>query len=329
MRDLVRLDPSQAALHVTLERRLLHPRHWGHWITVGLLYVGGLLPWPLMTVLANLIGQMLYVFATFRRRVATVNIQLCFPHLTPAQQRKLVRDIFASHVMGLFETTIAWWGEDDMLRPRMRANGFDKLRAHQQTGQGAIVIGCHFTTLDLAGRLFLFNADTDVVYRRQKYPVYDFFMRRNRERLFKHAIERSDTRQLIRNIKQGRTVWYAPDQDYGKKNAVFAPFFGIPAATLTATSRLARITDAPVFLCTHYRQPGGYYDIAIEGPLKGFPTGDDVNDATFINAIIESAIRRHPEQYMWLHKRFKSRPDGEAGFYPKRTRKRKRSRDLR
>jgi len=321
------MPPTRAP--VNFERRLLHPRHWGAWITVGLLRLAGLLPWPLMQLLAQVLGHALYLLAPFRRRVAIVNISLCFPELDPKAQHRLVRRIFVSHIMGLLETTLAWWGDDDQLRPRMQATGFEQLREYQQSGRGAIVIGCHFTTLDLAGRLFLFNADTDVVYRPQKYPVYDFFMRRNRERLFKHAIERSDTRTLIRNIKKGRTVWYAPDQDYGKKNAVFAPFFGIPAATLTATSRLAKITGAAVFFCTHYRLPGNRYEINIEGPFENFPTDDDVADASFVNQLVERAVRRAPEQYMWLHKRFKSRPEGEASFYPKRTRKRTRTRDLR
>lgn len=298
-------------------------------MTVGLLYLGGLLPWPLMTALAKVAGLTLYACAPFRRRVAMINIGLCFPALSPGQRRAMVRDIFVSHMMGMFETTVAWWGNEARLKGRVQASGFDKLNALQAQGQGVILLGCHLTTLDLAGRLIGQQTDIDVVYRPQKYPVYDVLMRSSRERLFKHAIERNDIRTLIRNIKKGRTVWYAPDQDYGRKNAVFAPFFGIPAATLTATSRLAKMTGAPIYLYTHYRLPGGRYDIAIEGPFEGFPTGDDVRDATFINAIIESAIRRHPEQYMWLHKRFKSRPEGEPGFYPKRTRKRKRSRDIR
>jgi Kdo2-lipid IVA lauroyltransferase/acyltransferase len=314
---------------VSIDRRLLHPRNWSQWLTIGLLYLGGLLPWALQRILARAGGDLMYLLARFRRQVAFVNIGLCFPELTPSRQRRLVRDIFASHVMGLLETTLAWWSDERRLRPRMQANGFEKLRAHQQTGAGAIVIGCHFTTLDLAGRLFLFNADTDVVYRQQKYPVYDLFMRRNRERLFKHAIERSDMRQLIRNIRNGGTVWYAPDQDYGKKGAVFVPFFGVPAATLTATSRLAKMTGAAVFFCTHYRLPGNRYEINIEGPFANFPSDDDIADARFVNQLIEQAVRRAPEQYMWLHKRFKSRPDNEAGLYPKRTRKRKRTRELR
>lgn len=296
---------------------------------MGLLYLGGLLPWSAMSALAHLMGLALYVLAPFRRRVAAINIALCFPELSKREQHALVRAIFVSHAMGLLETAFAWWGSDARLQGRVEANGFEALRAHQATGQGAIVIGCHFTTLDLAGRLFLSQADTDVVYRPQKYPVYDFLMRRNRERLFKHAIERSDTRTLIRNIKHGRTVWYAPDQDYGKKNAVFAPFFGVPAATLTATAKLAKITGAPVYFCTHFRLPGNRYQINIEGPLQHFPSGDDLADASAINRIVETAVRRHPEQYMWLHKRFKSRPEGEASLYPKRARKRKRTRDLR
>jgi KDO2-lipid IV(A) lauroyltransferase len=314
---------------VNLDRRLLHPRNWSQWLTIGLLYLGGRLPWAAQSLLARIGGDLMYLLARFRRQIAFVNIGLCFPELTPAQQRRRVREIFASHIMGLLETTIGWWGDGKRLEGRVEANGFDKLNTLQAQGQCVILLGCHLTTLDLAGRMLRQHTDIDVVYRSQKYPVYDFFMRSARERLFTHAIERSDTRQLIRSLKQGRTVWYAADQDYGKRNAVFAPFFGIEAATLTATSRLAKMTGALIFLYTHYRLPGNRYQINIEGPFDGFPSGDDVADATFVNGLVESAVRRHPEQYMWLHKRFKSRPPGEASVYPPRPGKRKRSRDLR
>jgi KDO2-lipid IV(A) lauroyltransferase len=314
---------------VTLDRRLLHPRNWSQWFTIGLLYLGGLLPWRLQRLLAHLGGDLMYLLARFRRQVALVNIGLCFPELTPSQRRRMVREIFASHIMGLLETTVAWWGGDSRLDGRIEVNGVEKLNALQAQGQCVILLGCHLTTLDFAGRMLRRYTDIDVVYRNQKYPVYDFFMRTARERLFKHAIERSDMRQLIRCLKQGRTVWYAADQDYGLRNAVFAPFFGIEAATLTATSRLAKMTGAPIFLYTHYRLPGSRYQINIEGPFEGFPSGDDVADATFVNGLVENAVRRHPEQYMWLHKRFKSRPPGQPSVYPPRPRKRKRSRDLR
>lgn len=309
---------------MTIERRLLHPRYLHHWALLGLMRLAVLLPFSALELLGRAGGMLLYWFAPFRRGVAETNIRLCFPHLNAAQQRALVKATCYSNVMGLLETAMAWWSSDARLRPCVDYVGFEKL----QQGQGAILLGCHLTTLDLSGRLMALHTEVDVVYRRQKYPVYDFVMRRSRERRFKHVIERSDMRQLVRSIKQGRIVWYAPDQDYGRKNAVFAPFFGVPAATLTATSRLAKMTGAPVYTYAHYRIGAGKYRVIVDGPMENFPSGDDVADATRINQQIEAAILVQPDQYMWLHKRFKTQPEGKADFYPQRKRQRTRSRDI-
>lgn len=310
-----------------INRQLLHPRYLHHWILLGILRLTALLPLSGIDTLGRIGGWLLYWLAPFRRKVAAVNISLCFPQLSATEQRDLVKATFHSNVMGLLETAASWWGKPERIRPHVTYSGFEKL--HNLNGQGAILLGCHLTTLDFAGLMMAMNADIDVVYRTQKYPVYDYVMLRARKRLFKNVIERSDMRQLLRSVKQGRVVWYAPDQDYGRKNAVFAPFFGVQAATLTATSRLAKMTGAPLYIYKHYREAPGKYHAIIEGPIENFPTGDDLQDATRINQLIEAAVREHPEQYMWLHKRFKSQPAGKNALYPKRSRKRKHSRNMR
>lgn len=310
-----------------INRQLLHPRYLHHWILLGILRLTALLPLSSIGTLGRIGGTLLYWLAPFRRKVAETNIRLCFPKLSAAEQRELVKNTFYSNIMGLLETAAGWWGNPERIRPRIRYTGFEKL--HNLNGQGAILLGCHLTTLDFAGRMIAMNADIDVVYRTQKYPVYDYVMLRARERIFKNVIERSDMRQLLRSVKQGRVVWYAPDQDYGRKNAVFAPFFGVPAATLTATGRLAKMTGAPLYIYKHYREADGNYHAIIEGPIENFPRGDELQDATTVNQLIEAAVRAHPEQYMWLHKRFKSQPEGKNELYPKRRRKRKHSRHMR
>jgi len=310
-----------------INSQLLHPRYLHHWIVLGLLRLTAYLPLSALSGLGRAGGRLLYWLAPFRRKVAQTNIRLCFPQLTDAQQRELVKATCYSSIMGLLETAASWWGNTDRIRPHITYTGVEKLQ--NLNGQGAILLGCHLTTLDLAGLMLAMQIEVDVVYRPQKYPVYDFMMLRSRGRRFKHVIERSDLRQLLRVIKQGRIVWYAPDQDYGTKNAVFAPFFGVPAATLTATGRLAKMTGAPVYIYKHYREAPGKYHAIIEGPIGNFPTGDELQDAITVNQLIEAAVRPHPEQYMWLHKRFKSQPDGKNKLYPKRTRKRKHSRNMR
>lgn len=310
-----------------INRQLLRLRYLHHWIVLGLLRLTAYLPLSALSPLGHAGGWLLYWLAPFRRKVAETNIRLCFPELTPAQQRDLVKATCYSNFMGVLETAAGWWGNPANIRPHITYTGFEKL--HNLNGQGAILLGCHLTTLDFSGLMMSMNADIDVVYRPQKYPVYDFVMLRSRERMFKHVIERNDMRQLLRSVKQGRVVWYAPDQDYGTRNAVFAPFFGVPASTLIATGRLAKMTGAPVYIYKHYREAPGQYHAIIEGPIENFPSGDELQDATTVNQLIETAIRPHPEQYMWLHKRFKSQPDGKNKLYPKRTRKRKHSRHMR
>ena len=124
-----------------------------------------------------------------------------------------------------------------------------------------------------------------------------------------------DIRQTVRLLRQGEVVWYAPDQDYGTAHAVFVPFFGIPAATITATSRIAKMGKAAVIPCAHYRLPGGRYEIEFGAPLDGFPSGDEEADTARINQTIEHYVRKHPEQYLWVHKRFKHQPPGQAKLY--------------
>jgi len=152
-----------------------------------------------------------------------------------------------------------------------------------------------------------------VTYRRHKNPVFEWFMTRSRHKLHNAAIERHDVRQAMRSLKQGHTLWYAPDQDYGPRSSVYADFFGVPAATVTATARFARVNNSPVFFYHHYRTPDnrGYHLEFTRVPAP-FPTDNEVEDAEIINGVIEAAIRKHPEQYLWLHRRFKTRPGGKA-----------------
>ena len=158
--------------------------------------------------------------------------------------------------------------------------------------------------------------DIDVVYAENRNPAWEWLQVRGRSRFFEGVIERANTRAMLRRLKSGRTFWYAADQDYGRRRSVFAPFFGIPTASIRATAQLARFNASPVLLINTWRDARSLtWHARINPPLTGYPTGNDVADAAAINRVIEAAIREHPEQYLWMHRRFKTRPEGEPSFY--------------
>jgi KDO2-lipid IV(A) lauroyltransferase len=156
-----------------------------------------------------------------------------------------------------------------------------------------------------------------MLYRKDPNPLLAYKLISARESFAGNAIVRTDTRQLIKNLRHGNVVWYAPDQDFGAKHSVFAPFFGVRAATVVGTARIAELGKAVVIPFAHYRDENNHYHLVIEPPLDGYPTGDDVSDATRINHSIETAIAKQPDQYLWVHRRFKTRPEGEPSFYAK------------
>ncbi len=294
---------------------LAHPRYWPTWLGIGLLRLTVWLPQGARLALGRLLGAVLYRLARARRHITEVNIDQCFPDLDRNERRQLVRDTFAANATGLLETALGWWGSDARLQGLLRVDGAHHLQAALAQGRGVLLLGAHFTTLDLGGRLTRLVTDFDVIYRRSKNPVMDRLIRRNRQKFFGHVIERTDIRQILRCLKAGRAVWYAPDQDYGRKHSVFAPFFGIPAASITATARLARLNGSPVLFLGYYREGDGSYRLEFQPPLADFPADDEVANATAINRVLEKAIRQYPEQYMWVHRRFKTRPAGEPSLY--------------
>jgi Kdo2-lipid IVA lauroyltransferase/acyltransferase len=299
-----------------MDFRLTDPRFWPAWLGVTLMHGVAMMPLRFQFTFGKLLGAILFHLARRRRHIASVNLRLCFPELDAAERSKLVRAVFESTGIGLVESAIAYFRPLASLRERVSIHGLEHLTRAQAEGRGVLLVGAHFTTLELAGGLLGLFADIDVIYRPTKNPVMERVMRRGRQRHFKGVIERDDTRTITRRLREGRTIWYAADQDYGRKHSVFAPFFGQQAAAIRATSRLARLNGSPVLVISHFHDAATMtWSLHISPVLDGFPSGDDVADATRINALIEHEIRRHPEQYLWVHRRFKTRPAGEVRPY--------------
>lgn len=293
-----------------------HPRYWPTWLAIGLMRLGSWLPWRLKMATGQLIGLGAWRFARSRRRITETNLALCFPELSERERARLVRDTFIANGKGILETATGWCRDPEHLRHRVTFKGEEHMTQALAQGKGALIIGVHFSTLDLGGALHSLFFPADVVYRAHDNPLFERFMTRARRRIFGRAIDRHDLRGVVRRIKEGHAVWYSPDQDFGRDASVFAPFFGVQAATLKLTAKIARMTGAPVMPLIFHRNPDDEtYTMEYLPALEGFPTGDDVADATRINGLIADAIRRHPEQYLWLHRRFKTRPRGEPKLY--------------
>ena len=294
----------------------LHPRYWPTWGSIGLMRLSAWLPWRVKLAVGKTIGLLAWRFAKRRRHITETNLRLAFPELGETPRARLVRDTFVANGIGIVETATGWCRDPEHLRHRVTFKGEEHMRRAMAQGKGALIIGIHFSTLDLGGALHSLFFPADVVYRPHDNALFERFMTRARSRIFGKAINRYDLRGVVRRIKAGHAVWYSPDQDFGREASVFAPFFGVEAATIKLTAKIARMTDAPVMPLIFHRNPDDRtYTLEYLPALVNFPSGDEVADAARVNAVIEAAIRRHPEQYLWLHRRFKTRPRGEAGFY--------------
>lgn len=292
----------------------LHPKYWFTWLGIGLTFFPALLPYRWIMQLGRWLGRISYHVAGDRVHIARVNLERCFPELSPQAREALLKKNFESVGRGIMEVTMAWWWPARRLEQIVSYEGLE----HLESEDGTILMVMHFTTIELAGRLITLRHSVDATYREHGNPVFEYVQRRLRHRFDpgSQLLRRRDVRGMLRSLQSGRTVWYSPDQDYGAKNGLFVPFFGIPAATITSTSRLAKAGRAKVvpMVVTRLHAAKGYA-VRFHAPLADIPSGDDYQDALQVNQFIEERIREHPEQYMWLHRRFKNRPEGEADFY--------------
>jgi KDO2-lipid IV(A) lauroyltransferase len=299
----------------------LHPRFWGLWLGLGLLWLLVQLPYKALLGLGRALGALMYRVAGERRRVAMRNLELCFPELSHDERQRLLKENFASTGIAFFEMAMSWWWPQARLARLAHIEGIEHLQAAQQQGQGAILMAVHFTTLEIGAALLGQRHTIDGMYREHGNPLFDFIQRSGRERhnLDSLAVEREDVRGMLKLLRKGRAIWYAPDQDYGAKQSVFVPLFGIPAATVTATTKFARLGKAQVIPFTQRRlEDGSGYRLVVHPPLADFPGESEEADCLRINQWVESVLRECPEQYLWAHRRFKTRPPGEPKLYDKK-----------
>ncbi len=293
---------------------LFHPSLWPAWIGVFLLRQLCRMPWKFQTALGKGLGWLFFHVIRLRRRIVDVNLELCFPELSHRERRALSAAHFRSLAIGIFETGLTWWEPNDRL-PSYEIIGREHLEQAISRGKGVLLLTAHFTTLEICGRMFSREFALGGLYREPDNRVIALQMRRGRLDKLQPAIPMDDLRGLLRALKAGNTIWYAPDQVKKGKLAAILPFFGVPALTNTATSRIVRMSGAAVVPYYGIRKPDGTYQLTIFPALEDFPSGDDDADSVRINQLMEQHIRQAPDQYFWVHRRFKRRGEEFGNVY--------------
>ncbi|WP_456298324.1 kdo(2)-lipid IV(A) palmitoleoyltransferase [Dickeya aquatica] len=298
-------------------RDLLHPRYWLLWCGLATLFLLVQLPYPLLMRLGSCMGRGSRYFLKRRVAVARRNLELCFPDMPVEKRESMLEANFASLGMALMETGMAWFWSDRRVRAWFDVSGFEHLQHASREHRGVMVIGVHFMSLELGGRAMGLCQPMMAMYRRHNNKVMELVQTWGRSRSNKAMIDRKDLRGMVQALKSGEAVWFAPDQDYGPKGSVFAPFFAVEqAATTSGTFTIHRLAKPAIITTVLIRKPGfrGYH-LVIEPELQDYPCDDQQQAAHYMNQIIEREILRAPEQYLWLHRRFKTRPCGEASLY--------------
>lgn len=297
--------------------QLLSPRYWPSWIGIGVIWLIARLPYRALFMLGRGLGFVTALLPGERRHVAQRNIEICLPQLTPAEQAKMLRASLADLGLMLAEFAFAWMASDRALaRVPCTIEGIEHLDACRKNARGVLLVGAHFSHLELCARLVSQHIRIAGMYRVMDDPVFERSVLRARLRYAEAMFTKDDIRASVRYLKRGGALWYAPDQDMRGKDSVFVPFFGVAAATITATHHLARLSGAAVIPFFHRRRHDGRgYVLRLEAPLADFPGADASADSARINAQIERMVREAPEQYLWVHKRFKTRPPGEPPLY--------------
>ncbi|MEX0325380.1 MAG: lysophospholipid acyltransferase family protein [Puniceicoccaceae bacterium] len=274
------------------------------------------LPFSWMRGLGKGIGSVAGILFPYRQKVGLVNLRLCFPEMSEKERRQLLFRHYQSMGMGIFEMAAGWYKPEGYFEKISRVTGLEHLKAVEESGRGALLLTAHFTTLEFGGRMMVEHYKAfSCLYRKPNQPVIAREMTRIRETKMRHVIHFDEMNDLIRALRDGEFVWYAPDQGKKMKYSDIIPFFGEPAVTNTATGRIARMGKAAILPFVGYRCPDGHYQLDIYPELTHLPTKDAKADALEINHLIEELVRKAPDQYFWLHKRFKRRGPGYPDVY--------------
>jgi Kdo2-lipid IVA lauroyltransferase/acyltransferase len=268
------------------------------------------LPWPMQRMLGRILGVGLQALLGRRRGIAARNLELCFPDLDARARAALLRRHFQALGIALFEFGRAWWGSVQPQRHGLRVEGTEHIEAARAQGRGVIVVSGHFTTLEMCARLACDAVPLAGMYRPYPQAAMEWAVLRGRSRYAAGMFAKQDVRGAVKHLKRGGLLWYAPDQDPSKGDSVFVPFFGQSAKSLSSTHQLARLSGAAVVMFQHWRRDDGGYTLRFWPAFENFPSDDPAVDTARVIAAIETMAREAPEQYLWIHRRFKRQPSG-------------------
>lgn len=295
------------------ERRPLHhywqPKYWPTWLGIGFLRLTCWLPYRWQIGLGKAIGRLGHRVAASRRAVTRRNIELCFPELSAEARDRLALEHFEALGCSLMEWALGRWASDQKLERMTKLVGVEHIHDAMKSGHNVILLGAHFTPLEVSGRMLKkVTPPFDTVYRPFRNPLLTELVASGRLRSGRRLIEKNDIRSMVRALREGVIVWYAPDQAYHQKQSALLNFFGVPAMTNIATTTLARLGNAVALPFFPRRLPEGGYEVKILPPIDGLPSDDAESDTLKYLEALEARIRECPEQYYWVHKRFKNRP---------------------
>jgi len=292
------------------------PRYWPVWVGMGLLRLVCLLPHRAALAIGRQIGRLAHVSGGSRRAIVRRNIELCFPELSADERDALTREHFDALGMALIEMGLGRWASDRHLQSITNLVGVEHVKDVLATGQGVIMLSAHFTTLEISGRVLATAIPPfDAVFRKNRSEFMTELQRSGREVSAAATIEKRDIKKMVRSLRGGRAVWYAPDQSYNRKGAEIIDFFGVPSMSATATSTLARLGKAKVVPFFPRRRADRSYELVLLPAFEDFPGDDPVADTQRYIAVLEEHVRTCPEQYFWIHRKFKDLPDGYPNYY--------------
>lgn len=295
------------------------PSFWSNlpaWIVYGLFWLMAQLPFRLLLLIGRGLGWLFKVMLKSRRQVVRKNLTACFPHLDPVAIDELINQNYRETGMMVSQTLRTFLNRSPRYFKDLKIEGMQHLHNCLDQGQGVLLVSGHFTALDVGGRVICEQFPVAGVYRPHKNAVQEYVVKRSRLTYAKKMFSRDELKGIVKHLKSAGVVWYAPDQDYRRGQSLFSNFFGIPASTITATHQLARISQCKVmFFAVKRIEHKPYYELSLSAPLENFPTQNVQADIDRINQGIEQMVKQAPSQYLWLHKRFKTRPEGSAKFY--------------
>ena len=297
-------------------KRPLHPRTYPTWASIILLRLVSYLPYRIMMAIGSLIGLIALSTMSSRKRIAEINLKLCFPQKSDTERSELLTENFKSMGKGLMEVAIAWWWSDERIKSlQIETKGLE----HLNSSNGTIFLTAHFSSLELSARLLGQHAESYAMYRPHTNEVLQYHYEKYRSKYSLGIISRDDVRSMVKALKHNKGIWFAPDQNFARKGFLFSSFFGIPSATNPATSRFAEITGANIIPFQLIRSPKGY-KLYYENKLTDFPSGSLQKDTDIINLIFQNWVSLSPTQYNWIHRRFKTQPTGDKPPYSKTNR---------